>query len=238
MGYVRTLLRRVEGMTALQKKTATILALIWAFFHFVLWSSAGYSIRNPVEYFGNYLIIVAVPTLSLGALYIAIMYKKNPHILPARFRKYFIAQQRKETLKKRVDEEWTLWVLHGIGDRLFLRFMVPFSLWLIRTFPFNQKVDEWSVSVLRRYHVLWLANVISYPRSTNGYFLSIIEYYWGDKHATFELCPTIGTTKAKNVITKRLVGKLHKSSSHIKYTTQGNHLFVTVPLSWVLPKYS
>lgn len=202
-------------------------------FHFVLWSSAGYSIRHPVEYFGNYLVIVAVPTLSLGALYIAIMYKENPHILPARFRKYVIAQQRKETLKKRVDEELTPWVLHGIGDRLFLRFMVPFTLWLMQAFPYNQRVYDLCVSVLRWYHVLWLANAISYPRSTNGYFLSIIEYYWGDKHATFEPCPTIGTTKAKEVITKRLVGKLHKPANQIKYTIQGNHLFVTVPLSWI-----
>lgn len=234
MGYVRTIVNMVEGMTAVQKKTVAILALIWAFFHFVLWSSAGYSIRHPVEYFGNYLVIVAVPTLSLGALYIAILYKKNPHILPVRFRKYVIAQQRKETLKKRVDEEWMAWVLHGIGDRLFLRFMVPFSLWLMQTFPYNQKIDEWGVSVLRRYHVLWLANAISYPRSTNGYFLSIIEYYWGDKHATFELSPTIGTTRAKNVITKRLTAKLHKPARQISYRVEGNNLFVTVPLSWAI----
>lgn len=233
MGYVRTLVNKVEAMSAIQRKTLTILALIWAFFHYVLWSSAGYSIRHPVEYFGNYLVIVALPTFPLGALYIAILYKKNPHILPTRFRKYVIAQQRKETLKKRVDEEWTAWVWRGIGDRLFLRFMVPFSLWLMQTFPYNDKIYSWCVSVLRRYHVLWLANTISYPKNTNGYFLSIIEYYWGNKQVTFELCPTIGTTKAKAVITKRLVGKLHKPANQIKYTTQGNHLFVTIPRSWL-----
>lgn len=233
MGYVRKIVKLAKGMSKIQRYTVAGIVLIWIFFQFIFWSNTSYSIRHPFEYLFDYFENVAFPTLLLGILYIYFISIKFPHLLPEHMRKRIVTQKRKETLKKRVDQEWKAWVLHGLGDRLLLYILIPFSLWLMRALPNNQKIREWGMSVIRRFDLLELVNAISYPRSTNGYFLSITEYYWGDKHITFELAPTIGITKAKGVITKRLTTKLHKPVSQIKYTVQGNHLFVTVPLRWV-----
>lgn len=223
-------------MSKPQRHAATIIILIWAFFHFILWSSAGYTIHRPLEYLDNYLSNVILPTILIGGLYLYLATRKNPRILPDKLYNHLLITRRKEALKKRIDAEWAPKVIYGLGNIVFLAIIVRLSIWLMQTFKDNKHIHDWGMSVLRRYDLLQVANAISYPRSENGYFLSIIGYYWGDKHITFELCPAIGTARAKRAITKRLVTKLHKPARHIQYRVTGTHLFVTIPRSWVIPK--
>lgn len=236
MGQVSTIISRAKSLDKLEKKLLGTYLLIWAFFHFVLWRGAGYSIRYPLEFFGNYTIIVVVPTVLLSALYTLWTYNHNPSAIPLKIRKRLKVQKQRESLKRRVDQESTAWILHGMENRLILRFLLPLTFRLEKLFPNSQKVWEWNRSVRLRYLVMGVSQAISLPRNHTGYFLQIAEYYWSDNHATFKLCPTIGTTRAKSVITKRLTQAFNKPAKHIKYEVDGNNLYVSVPLSWVIPE--
>ncbi len=238
MGQVSKIIAKVTSLDKNEKKLLAIYLGIWAFFHFILWASAGYSIRQPLEYFGNYAIIVIMPTTLLGTLYTVWMANRHPSAIPKSIRQRLNKYKGRETLKKRVEGETWVTVMNGLEDRLILFVLMPLTYKLTDLFPSSARIKEWVISVHRRYLVIDVAQAISYPRKPNGYFLRIIDYLWNPTHATFKLCPTIGTAKAMLTISKRISAVLHKPVKQIRYQTEGNYLYVSVPLTWVLPKES
>lgn len=198
------------------QRVVVIFAAVFIFSLYIFSGSQGYSLRRPWEMLVAFILIVILPTISLGGVIIYLIEKSYPSRKTS-INKYRSNEKRKETISKRLDRQFLPSILSAIDGYIFYQFVYPLSILLLRIFPQSSKILTFVASIKARDLVQPLIFKLSFQDHKRGYFFLVKDIQANTDHYTLTIRYYCSAKQAEKTLLKRF-------EKYDKYLAQQSHI--------------